>query len=73
MGDNISVLINCAGKSNIKWGFFCKSIFYFIATAHFKDIISHTDDEYQYTFIVNTLAPILVWMFFFWLSRDVFL
>jgi all-trans-retinol dehydrogenase (NAD+) len=42
MGDNISVLINCA------------------ATAHFKDIISHTDDEYQYTFIVNTLAPILI-------------
>jgi len=30
------------------------------ATAHFKDIISHTDDEYQYTLIVNTLAPILI-------------
>jgi len=42
MGDNISVLVNCA------------------ATAHFKDIVSHTDDEYQYTFIVNTLAPILI-------------
>ncbi|UJR24967.1 hypothetical protein I4U23_006331 [Adineta vaga] len=42
LGDNISVLINCA------------------ATAHFKDIVSHTDDEYQYTFIVNTLAPILI-------------
>jgi short-subunit dehydrogenase len=42
MGDNISVLVNCA------------------ATAHFKDIMSHTDDEYQYTFIVNTLAPILI-------------
>lgn len=32
----------------------------FLATAHFKDIVSHTDDEYQYTFIVNTIAPILV-------------
>ena len=31
-----------------------------LATAHFKDIVSHTDDEYQYTLIVNTLAPILV-------------
>ncbi|CAF1033168.1 unnamed protein product [Adineta ricciae] len=30
------------------------------ATAYFKDIVSHTDDEYQYTFIVNTLAPILI-------------
>ncbi|CAF4939443.1 unnamed protein product, partial [Rotaria sp. Silwood2] len=29
-------------------------------TAHFKDILSHTDDEYQYTLIVNTLAPILI-------------
>lgn len=30
------------------------------ATAHFKDIVSHTDDEYQYTLIVNTLAPMLI-------------
>ncbi|CAF4515447.1 unnamed protein product [Rotaria sp. Silwood2] len=30
------------------------------ATVHFKDILSHTDDEYQYTLIVNTLAPILI-------------
>jgi len=30
------------------------------ATAHFKDILSHTDDEYQYTLIVNTLVPILI-------------
>lgn len=30
------------------------------ATAHFKDILSHTDDEYQYTYLVNTLAPILI-------------
>jgi len=30
------------------------------ATAHFKDIMSHRDDEYQYTLIVNTLAPILI-------------
>ncbi|CAF1174653.1 unnamed protein product [Adineta steineri] len=30
------------------------------ATAHFKDIVSHTDEEYQYTLIVNTLAPILI-------------
>ncbi|CAF1250671.1 unnamed protein product [Rotaria sordida] len=42
LGDNISVLINCA------------------ATAHFKDIMSHTDDEYQDTFIINTLAPIFI-------------
>lgn len=30
------------------------------ATAHFKDIVSHSDEEYQYTLIVNTLAPILI-------------
>ncbi|CAF0759471.1 unnamed protein product [Rotaria sp. Silwood1] len=30
------------------------------ATAYFKDIMSHTDDEYQHTLIVNTLAPILI-------------
>ncbi|CAF4639480.1 unnamed protein product, partial [Rotaria sp. Silwood2] len=30
------------------------------ATALFKDILSHTDDEYQYILIVNTLAPILI-------------
>ncbi|CAM4913604.1 unnamed protein product [Rotaria socialis] len=29
------------------------------ATGHFKNILSHTDDEYQYTLIANTLAPIL--------------
>lgn len=40
-----------------------------LATAHFKDIVSHTDDEYQYTLIVNTLAPILVRRFSFALFR----
>ncbi|CAF4762158.1 unnamed protein product [Rotaria sp. Silwood2] len=30
------------------------------ATAHLNNILSHTDDEYQYTLIVNTLAPILI-------------
>ncbi|CAF1511806.1 unnamed protein product [Rotaria sordida] len=27
---------------------------------HFKDIMSHTDTAYQYTFILNTLVPILI-------------
>jgi hypothetical protein len=61
MGDNISVLVNCAGKFSLKTkNLFFVSISILLATAHFKDIVSHTDDEYQYTFIVNTLAPILV-------------
>jgi len=34
-------------------------VLYFITTAHFKNIMSHADDEYQYTVIVNTLAAIV--------------
>jgi len=54
------VLVNLIENENVFPIKIIESIFCFIATAHFKDIISHTDDEYQYTFIVNTLAPILV-------------
>jgi NAD(P)-dependent dehydrogenase (short-subunit alcohol dehydrogenase family) len=60
LGDNISVVVNCAGKCALQTTRNPHSSDTVVATAHFKDTLSHTDDEYQYTLIVNALAPILV-------------
>jgi hypothetical protein len=56
VNDNLPILF----KIMILYIKIIEFILYFIATGHIKNIISHTDDEYQYTLIVNTLALIFV-------------